>query len=142
MDNILKETLRWHQQAIKSPTIETACVAIGCAYEETAELSKTIGDNEAELTLNISSKFYKGKNEYAIKDLCKADKVQMLDDIVDEIVTRVGIAHNMGFDILGALGEVNRSNFSKFENGKPVFDGNGKITKGEDYTPPNLKPYI
>lgn len=70
------------------------------------------------------------------------DKVQMLDDIVDEIVTRVGLAHMMGFDLLGALAEVNRSNFSKFEDGKPVFDENGKITKGKHYTPPNLTNMI
>ena len=32
--------------------------------------------------------------------------------------------------------------FSKFEDGKPVFDANGKITKGKNYTPPDLTSYI
>lgn len=138
----LEKTKKWFEQAIPHPTIEDACVQIGCAYEETAELSKTIGDNEVELTLSVSSDFYKKKNTYAMEDLKNSDRLQMLDDIVDEIVTRIGIGHCMGFDILGALEEVNRSNFSKFEDGKPVFDANGKITKGKGYIKPNLEPYL
>ena len=88
---------------------------------------------------------YKSIDPVYLVDLASAndkDKVQMLDDIVDEIITRVGIAHTMGFDIEGALAEVNRSNFSKFEDGQAVFDENGKITKGKHYSKPDLKPYI
>ena len=47
-----------------------------------------------------------------------------------------------GFDMQKALAEVVRSNFSKFENGKPVFDDNGKIKKGANYTPPQLQEFI
>ena len=48
----------------------------------------------------------------------------------------------MGFDIIGALNEVNNSNWSKFENGKAIFDGNGKIKKGTNYFKPNLIKFI
>jgi hypothetical protein len=41
-------------------------------------------------------------------------------------------------DIVGALREVNRSNYSKFVNGRAVFDENGKIKKGADYSKPDL----
>ena len=143
--NELQETKLWFEQAIPEPTVETTCVQIGCAYEETAELAKTLNCGELNKELSNYSKAYKSKNEYAINELMLMDgetAIQMLDDIVDEIVTRVGIAHGMGFDILGAIAEVNRSNFSKFEDGKPVFDSNGKITKGKHYSPPNLKPFI
>lgn len=133
---------KWFEQAIPNPTIETACVQIGCAFEETSELARTIGDNEAMFTLEVSSNFYKGKNSYAMADIESADRVQLLDDLVDEIVTRIGIAHNLRMDIIGALAEVNRSNYSKFEEGKPVFDANGKITKGKNYTPPDLSKFI
>ena len=145
MDNVLKTTLSWHQQAIKNPTIETACVAIGCAYEETAELASTMGDASTSHELNVVAESYKKSEIGYVREIEKLDffeKIQMLDDIVDEIVTRVGIAHNMGFDIIGALNEVNRSNFSKFEDGKPVFDENGKITKGKNYTPPQLSEFV
>lgn len=48
----------------------------------------------------------------------------------------------MGFDMVGALKEVNASNYSKFENGKPVFNEQGKIAKGKDYFKPNLTTYL
>lgn len=50
----------------------------------------------------------------------------------------------MGMDWEGALKEVNRSNYSKFDNeGKPIFLANGKIAKSSNYTPPNfLLPYL
>lgn len=139
----LNRTKQWFEQAIPSPTVEQACVQIGCGYEETAERARTLGDKKAESALNLSAKIWKkagkGEIDYILNDL---DRAQLLDDIVDEIVTRIGEAHMLGLDIIGALDEVNRSNFSKFEDGKPVFSEQGKISKGKYYTPPNLKPYI
>lgn len=38
-------------------------------------------------------------------------------------------------NVPGALAEVNRSNYSKFEDGEPVFNENMKVMKGKDYTP-------
>jgi len=143
--NELQRTLEWFQIAIPNPTVETTCVQIGCALEETGELAKSLGCSQLSGNLNGHSSFYKGKSVYAINELMLMDcdtAKQVLDDIVDEIVTRVGIAHCMGFDIIGALAEVNRSNFSKFEDGKPVFDADGKITKGKHYTPPQLSEFI
>ena len=141
----IKDIKKWFEQAIPNPTIEQACVQVGCGLEETSELAKTLNCPELSRNLDNYANSYKTKNEYAINELTllsNEDAQQMLDDIVDEIVTRIGIAHCMGFDIEGALKEVNRSNFSKFEDGKPVFDSNGKITKGKNYTPPNLKPFV
>ena len=143
--NELKNTKAWFEQAIPEPTIKTTCVQIGCAYEETAELAITLGDNSLSRRLNRISSVWKNPQDGEIDEITTMsgkDKIQMLDDIVDEIVTRIGIAHNMGFDIEGALAEVNRSNFSKFEDDKPVFDANGKITKGNHYTPPELGKFI
>ena len=141
----LEKTLEWFKQAIPEPTIESACVQIGCAYEETGELASTLNDDDAAYEIGYVAKKYKSKSiAYieAMECLTPENKIQMLDDIVDEIVTRIGIGHNMGFDILGALAEVNRSNFSKFEDGKPVFNEQGKISKGKDYTPPKLDSFI
>ena len=35
-----------------------------------------------------------------------------------------------------------RSNNSKFENGKPIFNEQGKIMKGKDYSEPDLAPFV
>lgn len=143
----LENTKKWFEVAIPKPTIKTACVQIGCAYEETAELALALGDEQLERIADSTACDYKvcNRNEatsLAILMNSEHVKLELLDAIVDEIVTRVGIAHNLGFDILGALEEVNRSNFSKFEDGKPVFDANGKITKGKNYVKPNLKRFV
>ena len=63
---------------------------------------------------------------------------ELLDALCDQIVTAVGVAHMFGMNIEGAMDEVNRSNFSKFVDGKPVFNEHGKIIKGPNYTPPDL----
>lgn len=70
------------------------------------------------------------------------DKTELLDALCDQIVTAVGVAHMFGMNIEGALTEVNRSNWSKFVNEAPVFDENGKIAKGPDYTPPDLTEFL
>ena len=141
--NELQRTKEWFEIAIPNPTVEQACIQIGCGYEETAERARTLGDARAERVLNLSSNVWKEARQNEIDHILYGlDKVQLLDDIVDEIVTRVGEAHMLGLDIIGALAEVNRSNFSKFENGKPVFNEQGKISKGKDYTPPQLESFI
>ena len=78
----------------------------------------------------------------AIEELSTDARVELLDALCDQIVTAVGVAYMMGMDIESALAEVNRSNWSKFEGGVPVFNEQGKIAKGVEYTPPELSDYI
>ncbi len=141
----LEKTLIWHQTAVPFPTEDTACVQIGCHYEEVGEMLESLVDDNASMNLIDLSREYKEKASDHVSYLAfmsVEDKVELLDSLVDQIVTAAGVAHHLGFDLLGALDEVNRSNFSKFEDGKPVFDENGKIAKGKDYSKPNLLPYI
>lgn len=48
----------------------------------------------------------------------------------------------MGFDMVGALDEVNKSNWSKFKDGVPAFDENGKIAKADGYFKPDLAKFL
>ena len=141
----LENTKKWFESAIPEPTIEQACIQIGCHYEEVAEMLAVTGDSNAMEELDRIANCYKETNEHYLEsvELTKPEhKQELLDSLADQIVTAVGAAHMMGFDIIGALEEVNRSNFSKFENGKPVFDDNGKITKGKNYIKPNLERFV
>ncbi|MFV0357767.1 MAG: hypothetical protein ACK5LG_22075 [Bacteroides thetaiotaomicron] len=70
-----------------------------------------------------------------------ANNILLLDSLCDQVVTAAGVAYDYGYQFPQAIREVNRSNFSKFVNGLPVFDENGKIKKGPDYSPPNLVHY-
>ncbi|UEN68847.1 gp51 [Shigella virus Moo19] len=70
------------------------------------------------------------------------DREELLDSLADQIVTATGVGVFLGMNVPGALDEVNRSNYSKFENGEPVFNENKKVMKGKDYTPPDLSKFI
>lgn len=138
----IEKTKEWFEQAIPEPTIETTCVQIGCHFEEVAEMMEALGLYcHAENMHQLANKF-KRKILGAMVQTTKADLIKLADSIGDQCVTGCGVLHNYKVDAIGVLNEVNRSNFSKFEDGKPVFDSNGKITKGKNYTPPDLTPYI
>ena len=136
----LQNTVDWFKQAIPEPTDKQKCIQLGCHIEEFHEMMWAMSMQFAELQSTEES--FKKCEKMAMADVKFCNKNELLDSLVDQIVTATGVAHMMGFDLLGALAEVNRSNFSKFEDGKPVFDANGKITKGKDYTPPNLSGMI
>lgn len=141
----IERTKQWFEQAIPEPTDEHKCIQIGCHYEEVAEMMDPLVDDHTGIKLSdLADEYKKCKPEHLayLPSLDEDERVAILDSLADQIVTAVGIAHMFGMDISGALEEVNRSNFSKFEDGKPVFDDNGKIAKGQDYTPPNLKRFI
>ena len=105
----------------------------------------SLSDNDAELEVIDISIEYKETSSYLVNHLLQIgtdEKKELLDSLIDQMVTAMGVGHMMGFDMMSALAEVNRSNFSKLEDGRPVFDVNGKITKGKNYTPPELGGFI
>ena len=135
----------WFKAAKPEPTVKDACVQIGCHYEEEAEMADALWDNNVMESAENAADAYKDTEDcfgYFLEDLTERQRIQLLDAICDQIVTAVGVAYMMGMDIEGALAEVNRSNWSKFEGGVPVFNEQGKIAKGVEYTPPELSDYI
>ena len=147
MSEEIKSIKKWFELAKPNPTIEDVCVQIGCHYEEVAEMAQCAGDDCVADAANIVSENHKNKNDaYLVAMELLVDdsesKIELLDSLCDQIVTAIGVAHMLGFDIEGALNEVNNSNYSKFEDGKPVFNEQGKIAKGKDYFAPNLEKFV
>lgn len=134
----------WFKAAKPNPSTADACVQIGCHYEEVSEMGAVLYDG-VRFALAGTAILYKIKHSEhlgAVEELSADARVELLDALCDQIVTAVGVAYMMGMDIEGALAEVNRSNWSKFEGGVPVFNEHGKIVKGVEYTPPELSDYI
>ena len=134
----------WFKAAKPNPSTADACVQIGCHYEEVTEMSSVLYD-DVEHALAATALAYKmNRSRYRayVEELSADERVELLDALCDQVVTAVGVAYMMGMDIEGALAEVNRSNWSKFEGGVPVFNEHGKIAKGVEYTPPELSDYI
>ena len=142
MSNGLSKALEWHKQAKPSPTVKIKSIAIGVHIEEFAEMLEGLGWKLHAKKMHDLADGYKQCALAHMDSIDNIDRVEILDAIVDQTVTACGVSHALGFDHIGALAEVNRSNFSKFEDGKPVFDSNGKITKGKNYTPPKLDDFI
>ena len=141
----IKPILGWFQQAKPNPTTEDACVQIGCHYEEVAEMMESTGDKTISESVDFLASLYKGvyaSESKQIADNLSDRKLDTLDSLCDQIVTAIGVAYMLGFDIEKALAEVNRSNWSKFVDGKPQFNEQGKIAKPESYSPPELKEFI
>ena len=131
----------WFKAAKPNPSTADVCLQIGCHYEEVAEMSAALGDDDGAHELAATALAYKMNHIWYLGANANA-RVELLDALCDQIITAVGVAYMMGMDIEGALAEVNRSNWSKFENGVPVFNEYGKIAKGAEYTPPELSDYI
>ena len=134
----------WFKAAKPNPSTADACVQIGCHYEEVSEMSAVLDDDVDDELVDTAILYKIKHSEYigVLEELSADARVELLDALCDQIVTAVGVAYMMGMDIEGALAEVNRSNWSKFEGGVPVFNEHGKIAKGVEYTPPELSDYI
>ena len=134
----------WFKAAKPNPSTADACVQIGCHYEEVSEMSSVLYDDVEHALMHTALKYKMKYSGYirAVEELSADERVELLDALCDQVVTAVGVAYMMGMDIEGALAEANRSNWSKFEGGVPVFNEHGKIAKGVEYTPPELSDYI
>lgn len=99
---------------------------------------QTVGvpnDKQAELYLKLV-------NEEILELNCTLTPEEELDAICDSMWVLIGVALSRGYDIIGAMGEVARSNMSKLdENGKPIFRDDGKILKGPNYFKPDLRRF-
>ncbi|MCH5412637.1 nucleoside triphosphate pyrophosphohydrolase family protein [Enterococcus faecium] len=143
----LANTEAWFRKAVPNPTSKNISTQIGCHLEEVEEMLQTIypnGSYDAELLQRAQDAITNLANHMKRKDdAYRIDaSTNLLDSLADQIVTATGVGTFLGMNVPGALAEVNRSNYSKFEDGEPVFNENKKVMKGKDYTPPDLTPYI
>lgn len=115
----------WFARAVPEPTDKSRAVQLGCHFEEVGEMLTASGDSaEAHEMESIATRY---KKYSAGVPLHGVDRAELLDSLADQIVTAVGVAHMFKLDIAGALAEVDRSNWSKFDaDGLPTFDSNGK----------------
>ena len=76
----------------------------------------------------------------AIKD---NDIVEVADALTDILVVTYGAGVAFGIDLDKCFEEVHRSNMSKLsQEGKPIYNEFGKVMKGPNYSPPDLKKII
>lgn len=82
-----------------------------------------------------------------LKELADAsvqgDIVEVADALADTLYIAHGTALCYGVPLDAVLAEVHRSNMSKLgRDGKPIYRDDGKVMKGPDYFPPDIKRVI
>lgn len=145
---VLTNTKEWFEAAVPEPTERNIHVQLGVHLEEVREMLLEIysQDLTTMMLLDATQKNLHGLAERLKKfdgRIAFPNRIATLDAICDQLVTATGVAHMLEMDPVGALDEVNRSNFSKFdEDGKPIFTEQGKVAKSPNYSKPDLKPFV
>ena len=68
---------------------------------------------------------------------------EIADALTDILYVTYGAGHAYGIDLDKCFSEVQRSNMSNLgEEGKPIYNEQGKVMKGPKYFKPNLKQFI
>lgn len=144
---VLLDTLTWFQKARPESSDQDRTSQLGVHLEEVVEMLDALGGQGKALPALLATRRHlhdlaeKVKSGEYVLNVLNDDL--FLDSLCDQAVTGAGVAHTHGFDFHGAMTEVNRSNFSKFdEDGKPIRNEHGKIMKSTLYSPPDLSPYL
>jgi len=68
---------------------------------------------------------------------------EVADALTDILYVTYGAGCAYGIDLDKCFKEVQRANMSKLgEDGKPIYNEQGKVMKGPNYTEPNLKQFV
>ncbi|WNO48503.1 hypothetical protein [Achromobacter phage SE2] len=145
-----KSISAWFTQSTPNPTSTNRSTQIGCHFEEVSEMVESLTG-----TSHLASLRLKEVREalHNLAELCKTDpgavvvmdkdRLDFADSLCDQVVTAIGSGVFYKIDMLGAVNEVNDSNWSKFVNGQPVRDpSTQKIMKGPDYFKPDLSKFV
>ena len=71
------------------------------------------------------------------------DIKEVADALTDILYVTYGAGHAFGINLDKCFEEVQNSNMSKLGNdGKPIYNENGKVMKGPNYFKPNLSKFV
>lgn len=148
-----QRTADWLAACGKSPSLEPSgitalSVQLGCHIEEIVEFLKTVRtDKEGygklldRCTDDLEWFSTKLKRGESVAYIPAHLRVASLDALCDCEVTGNGVAYLAAFDKEAADQAVLASNESKLVDGKPVILEGGKIGKGPNYSPPDLREF-
>ena len=71
------------------------------------------------------------------------DLKEVADALTDILYVTYGAGYAYGINLDKCFKEVQRANMSKLgKDGKPIYNDRGKVMKGPNYLPPNLKQFV
>ena len=119
-------------------------------FEKVKEFMTTYGQevkNKSEFPnekiINLRKKLIEEEYNELKEAINENDIVEVADALTDILVVTYGAGAAFGIDLDKCFEEVHRSNMSKLsDTGKPIYNEFGKVMKGPNYSPPDLKKLI
>jgi predicted HAD superfamily Cof-like phosphohydrolase len=119
-------------------------------FEKVKEFMTTFGQevkNKSEFPnekiINLRKKLIEEEYNELKEAINENDIVEVADALTDMLVVTYGAGAAFGIDLDKCFEEVHRSNMSKLsDTGKPIYNEFGKVMKGPNYSPPDLKKLI
>jgi len=119
-------------------------------FEEVKKFMKTFGQEvvtKPQFPDEKTAKLRLDLIKEELSELEQAIKVNNLKEIADALTDILYVTYGAGcaygIDLDKCFKEVQRSNMSKLgADGKPIYNENGKVMKGPNYSAPNLKQFV
>ena len=154
--NVVLSILKWMSKARLQPSDVDRSTQLGVHFEEVTEMADAMllisgltDETERDLIAFVSAgqalsaSLKKGTTGIDFSNIAEDIRVELLDSLCDQIVTALGSGFTQNMDMLGALAEVDQSNWSKFsEDGEPIFNEDRKVIKGPNYRKAVLDPFV
>tara|TARA_B100000427_G_scaffold243163_1_gene206124 strand:+ start:478 stop:849 length:372 start_codon:yes stop_codon:yes gene_type:complete len=104
---------------------------------------KTKAEFPSDKTINLRYDLIKEELDEFEEAIKSKNLKEIADSLTDILYVTYGAGHAFGIDLDKCFDEVQRSNMSKLgEDGKPIYNENGKVMKGPKYFEPNLKKFV
>ena len=115
-------------------------------FEKVGFFMKTFGQDVKQSSSFSSDKInalrvnlIKEELDELIEAMNKKDLVEVADALTDILYVTYGAGHAFGINLDDCFEEVQNSNMSKLDNnGKPIYNENGKVMKGPNYFKPDF----
>ena len=119
-------------------------------FEKVGNFMKTFGQEVKKKPSLSSEKINKLRIDLIEEELeelksamSNKDLLEVADALTDILYVTYGAGHAFGINLDKCFEEVQNSNMSKLDdNGKPIFNNNGKVMKGPKYFKPDLNKVI
>ena len=119
-------------------------------FEKVGLFMKTFGQevkNKPELSSEKINKLRVSLIKEELGELIEAiknnDLKEVADALADILYVTYGAGHAFGIDLDKCFDEVQNSNMSKLgQNGKPIYNNDGKVMKGPNYFKPDLSKFL
>tara|TARA_Y100001970_G_scaffold294350_1_gene451241 strand:- start:5805 stop:6173 length:369 start_codon:yes stop_codon:yes gene_type:complete len=104
---------------------------------------KTKAEFPSEKIVKLRYDLIKEELDEFSKALEDKDIKEVADSLTDILYVTYGAGHAFGIDLDKCFDEVQKSNMSKLgEDGKPIYNDQGKVMKGPKYFKPDLSKFV